>query len=306
MVAPFLSLVVLGTPAAALAKTSTGDSSCRTSVVVNGSSPEVDESVPTELSTSLETGVLARFAVLRRAALPGDRIPLFSPVAFQIDGQLASYYPAYVREVKTLSNGSRYFLIPGFAHPQSIPPARCLPPSQRAERQKLVEQAARLADEPVYCIVLIGREGGPSECEPFAEVEQAPRVFQPTVSQEATVELVPDGVASVRAAYVIGAPVTITVAENVYALTPPAAVRLREHKLLKQGERRVERDKHPTKAQRRRAFNAFLKLVKKVLAEAEPTKLEWLDSAGQPIRTISRPSSKAGGLIELSTVFAAG
>ncbi len=290
----------------ALAASAGNTQSCRPTFVETSTSPEDVESLPAELTSPLEAGVLAQFAVLRRAALPSDRIPALSSVGFQVDSQLASYYPAYVREVKTLADGTRYFLIPGFERAQSVPPAHCLSASQQVQRQKLVEQERQRAAEPVYCIVELGREASGTECEPFAEVAQSVRFFQPDLTEEAIVELAPDGVASVRASYVSGAPVTVAVAENVYALGPRRAILQRGLKALKKLQHRIAGIKHLTTAQRRRELNRLLTRIGKVLVEAEPTKIEWLDGTGGLVRTIGRPSGRAGGLIELSTTVRAG
>jgi hypothetical protein len=292
-VALLLSLVVLTSAPVALAKTSKSLESCELSTGSVKSLLETDDSVPVELSSPLEAGVLSQFAVLRRAALPSDQIPALSPVGGEVDGELVSYYPGYVRQVKVLPNGSRYFLIPGFAKPQSVPPARCLSASQRRERPQLVEQEHKLAAEPVYCIVELGHESTGSSCEPFATIEQSPRVFQPSLSEEAIVELAPDGVSSVRATYVTGPPVVATVEENVYMLAVPKAVRARAQKRLKKVVHRLERAKHATKAEKRRAVEELLKGLEHTLVEVEPHKVEWLSSTGGLVRSIAPSKSSA-------------
>jgi hypothetical protein len=301
-VALLLGIVVLAPAPVALAKTSR---SCELSSGSLKTLLEAGESVPVELSTPLEAGVLSRFAVLRRAALPSDQIPALSPVGGEVDGKLVSYYPGYVRQLKVLPNGSRYFLIPGFEKPQSVPPARCLPASQRRERPQLVEQEHKLAAEPVYCIVKLGHEGSGSSCEPFATIEQSPRAFGPSLSEEPVVELVPDGVSSVRVTYVTGAPVVATVEENAYMLAVPQAVRARTEKRLKKVVRRLGRAKHATKAEKRRALEAFLGALERALAEAGPHKIEWLSSTGGLVRSIARPTS-SGSIRSLDSLTGIG
>jgi hypothetical protein len=291
-VALLVSVVVLMLAPAALAKTPKVSTSCEASSGSIKALVEAAESVPAELSSPLEAGILSRFALLRRAALANDQIPALSPVGAEVDDQLVSYYPGYVRQVKVLPNGSRYFLIPGFVKPQSVPPAHCLPASERRERPKLVEQEHKLAAEPVYCIVGIGHGSPANECEPFAQVEQSPRVFAPTISEEPIVELIPDGVSSVRITYATGSPLVAGVNENEYSFATPEAVRARGEKHLKKVLRHLKHAKHATKAQQRRVLERFLAAFEKTLVEAEPRKVEWLGAGGAVLRTITPPAGK--------------
>jgi hypothetical protein len=294
-VALLAGVLVLALSPAGLAKKPLHSVSCNVSVG-SGTSPE-NEPVPAELAGPLEAGILAKFAVLRRAALPSDQLPALSPVGLELDSQLASYYPGFVRQVKALADGGRYFLIPGFLRQQSIPPARCLPAALRQDRPRLVAQEHKLASEPVYCIVEVGHEDPGSQCEPFAAIEESARVFEPDLSEEeAIAELVPDGVASVRVSYETAAPVVATTAENVYTLIPPRGLVLREHKRLAKLSHRLEHDRHATKAEQRRLLHVFLKAIEKAIAEAEPRKVEWLDSAGELVRSIAPPSTGASNL----------
>jgi hypothetical protein len=283
--------VVLMLAPAALAKTPKQIAACETSGESITTLIEAEESVPAELSSPLEAGILSRFALLRRVALPSDQIPALSPVGGEIDGQLVSYYPGYVRQLQVLPNGSRYFMIPGFAKPQSVPPARCLPASERRDRPALVEQEHKLAAEPVYCIVAIGHESGSSQCEPFAEIEQSPRVFAPSLSEAPIIELIPDGVTSVRITYLGGSSVLAPVDENKYSFTMPAAVRARARKRFTKDLHRLTHAKHKTKAQKRRALEELIAALEKTLVEAQPRKVEWLGSAGELLHSSTPPKS---------------
>src|SRR5271165_3708551 len=258
-VALLVGAVLLALSPAALAKKPLHSVRCDLSVGF-GSSP--GESVPAELSGPLEAGVLSKFAVLRRAALPSDQLPALSPVGVELDAQLASYYPSYVRQVKVVAGGGRYFVIPGLVRPQTIPPARCLSAALRRDRSKLVEQEHKLVTEPVYCIVEIGHENLGSECEPFATIEASPRVFAPNLAEEPIVELVPDGVASVRVTYKTGAPVLATTAENVYTL-PAHGVARKVRRRLERLAHRLEHFKHATKAEQRHILHVFLEALEK-------------------------------------------
>jgi len=292
-VALLVGVVVLMLAPTAQAKTPKLSAGCETSSESITKLIESEESVPAELSSPLEAVVLSRFAILRRAALPSDQIPALSPVGGEIDGELVSYYPGYVRQLKVFPNGSRYFMIPGFAKPQNVPPTRCLPVSERHDHPALVEQEHKLAAEPVYCIVAIGHESGGAQCEPFAEIEQSPRVFTPSLSEAPVIELIPDGVASVRVTYLGGSSVLAPVDENEYSFTMPAAVRSRAKTRFTKDLRRLTDAKHKTKAQKRRVLEELLAALDKTLVEAEPRKVEWLGSAGELLHSSTPPKTSA-------------
>ncbi len=287
---------VFGAAPAGAAKTPGRPSSCSSSVVsVGGLLGSEREAEPKELPGPLEASILSSFAVFRRAAQPSDQLPALSLAGSDLDSELSSYYPGYVRQLLELSDGSRYFAIPAFERPAHIPPAQCLPRSLRSQRPKLVEEQRKRASEPVYCIVRVGGGadlGGP-ECEPFAEVDEGLRVFESAFSQAPIVDLVPDGVASVRIVYRTGAPIVATVGENAFVFTPPKLLTQHLEKILSAVEPgRPAKAKHLTKAQKRRIELAFEKRLERALAEAEPTKIEWLGAGGALLRGISPPSAK--------------
>ena len=78
-VALLVGVAVLMLAPAALAKTPKQIAACETSGESITALIEAEESVPTELSSPLEAGILSRFAVLRRVALASDQIPALSP-----------------------------------------------------------------------------------------------------------------------------------------------------------------------------------------------------------------------------------
>jgi hypothetical protein len=251
-------------------------------------------SPPKELSTPLEATILSSFAIFRRHALASDEPPgLGLPVGgldreLGKDYELASYYPAYVRQPAGLLGGRHYFVIPAFGRTETVPPAHCF---RAGIRRELVEQEHRRSVEPVYCIIESGgNENAPvSGCEPFAQVAGNVRAF--SVSDflgEPTIELVPDGVASVRITYRSTAPVIAQVSENAFLLIPPPTpnshldIELRRlmHRLFA---------KHLTKTQRLRITTEY----NKAYLGTYPTRIEWLDSAGEPVRTLSPPTAES-------------
>ncbi len=91
----------------------------------------------------------------------------------------------------------------------------------------MIEEDRKSAAEVVFCIAQVGGATGlgrKKECEPFADIAKSARAFQTGLSPSQTVELVPDGVASVRVTYAHLAPAMLAVSENSYLLAPPKSV----------------------------------------------------------------------------------
>jgi hypothetical protein len=293
--ASLIGLLGSAAPASA-AHASKRSASCGSSTIVNlGSGPEPE---PKELATPLPASVLGSFAVFRRAALSGDQLPALSSAGSELDGQLASYYSGSVRQLLTLSDGSRFFVIPGLEQAENVPPARCLPKSLRSLRPKLVEQQRKHSAEPVNCIVRVGgpRHVGGSACEPFAETDKSPRVFLSAFTGGPTVDLVPDGVASVRIDYRTVAPIVAGVSENAFVFTAPKALIRRLGETLRSVIGAALSTHHGkarqlTKAQKRHTQRVEEKALEKALLQAEPTRVEWLDGSGALVRSISPPPS---------------
>jgi hypothetical protein len=292
-----LGVALVASPVAQAKSSAGGCSTIPTGGLLGAAS--VGEQVPIELWTPLEAPLLATFGVLRRAVVPSDQIPALSPVGGELDGHIASYYPAYVRELKALPNGVRYYLVPGFPVAETVPPARCLAPALRGERPKLLERARQHAAELVYCIAQLGSTEGHDTCTPFSEVGQAHAIFEDGALLGSAVELVPDGVGSVRFDYGNSKPIVDAVSENSFLFTTPhSAVRAAEatfERLL----RRSPHHRHPTKAQIKAALTLLVKGLEEVAATTAPSKLEWLDAAGAPIRTIVAPKKHGDVLSNL-------
>jgi hypothetical protein len=238
----------------------------------------------------LEAAILSSFAIFRGSALPSDELPALERTDGGLDHELSKvyelsgYYPAYVRQLTGLPDGRRYFVIPAFGRSEAVPPARCLPAKVR--RELIAVQHRRLV-ELVDCIIETG--GGwrtpPLGCEPFAAIDESGRVFQSSVFVgEPTVELVPDGVASVRIVYREAPPMVVPVSENAFLLTPPPRTARLEAELKRLYPRLVA--KHLTKSQSVRVALQW----DRTIDEANPIKIEWLNDSGGLVRTIRAPS----------------
>lgn len=258
-----------------------------------------------KLTSPLATAILSDFAIFRRSALPKDTLTGLKSKGDGLDRELSkvyevsAYYPAYVRQLTRLPGGRRYFVIPAYRRAEAVLPAHCLPAGAR-ERRLLVGENRRRLVEPVSCIIEVGgrQNEPPLGCEAFAAIDEAGRVFEPDLFKEPIVELVPDGVASVRIAYRETPPIHIPVSENAFSFTPPPPT-----PRIKAELKRLEPSlfaKHLTRSQRRR----FTMQWDKAVQETEPTKIEWLDSAGGLIRTISRPTAASNSATSVGNLRA--
>lgn len=266
---------------------------------------------PRPLTTPLDAAILARFDLFRRPALPSDT-PSVRGLAggtlareLSQDYTLASYYPAYVRELTVQSGGRRYYVVPAFGRREALPRAGCV---SAGARRELVAQQQRRSVEPVVCIVEAGGQvDQPAGCEPFAATDQYAGIFQSGDSSgDLIISLVPDGVASVGISYRARAPIVVAASENAILFTPPPP----SHRLtadqdllsrLQVGEYCYRtsphahwqcRSTHRTKAQRLQ-YTKTLADYRQVVAASDPTKIEWLGATGGLIRTIDPPTASS-------------
>jgi hypothetical protein len=275
--------------------------------------------LPKALSTPLDAAILSSFTIFRRPPLPSDEPPGLNLAAgglgreFYKAYKLLSYYPAYVRQLTRLPDGRRYFVIPAYGRSEAVVPAHCLAGGMR-KRRALVEEQYRRLVEPVDCIIEVGgsENAPPRGCEPFAAVGEAGRVFKPALYEEPIVELVPDGVASVRIAYRETPAIVVAVSENAFLFTPPPPTPRVEAELKRLIRlERLERlepaivTTHPTTAQRPTAQRRRITLQwDKTVEETEPTRIEWLDSAGRLVRALSPPTAESNSATSVGNLDA--
>jgi hypothetical protein len=255
---------------------------------------------PKELASSLEPGLIAAFGVLRRGAQPSDEPPQASGALAQElrkDYELAAYFPALVRRLVRLPSGREYFVIPAFARPEAVAPTYCS--SASTHRQLVAEQQRRKTD-PVACFIELGepRTAPAPGCEPFLEVNQQLRAFGVSdFVRTPDIEMVPDGVASVRVSYRDVAPFSVPVSENAFYLVPPPTPHNSVSALMKRllpgipSSNTARRDR--STAQWNRTFVYTL-----------PTKIEWLDQGGGLVRVVPPPTRASIAATSLGQLLA--
>lgn len=265
------------------------------------------EAEPVELAGAPEPEALSRFGVLRRAAGPADQLPPLNWIGLRLGFELASYYPGYIRQLVQRPDGSRYFLIPGFKRVPTLPPAQCLP--------KRLRNLPQPKPEPVYCVAGIGatvsRLANPN-CQTLGEIETGGALADPYFSSSFAVDLVPDGVATVRLVYRGGIVITAPVSENAFSFTPPPEPIARERAAFKRLERTFDvgrksksksnsKHKRLTKRQRERRAQAAIKLLTHVLSLLPPKQVQWLDAGGHVLRSFTPRRDHNGFLVTVGT-----
>jgi hypothetical protein len=264
---------------------------------------------PHAVSTALDPAILARYALFRRAAQPADAPPPRTLAGRTLAGEvaqdftLASWYPAEVRKLDTRTRAS-YYVIPAFGRREAVP-SSCRPAGVRRE---LVAQERRRLTESVACvIVVVPGESTQGDCEPFAAIEAQADVFASGGVTDPIVLLVPDGVASLRISYRSRPPVMVPVAGNTVVFAPPPLSR--RLRALQERAMRLEAqvggcyrtgrtpwvcgNPHLTKAQNDRLeirFKHARAAYDRAVVAAEPTQVDWLNPAGNVVRTLTPPT----------------
>jgi hypothetical protein len=257
--------------------------------------PLLSSSVPIAETKALDPAITGTFAVLRRAAAPEDQPPLFNPLNEDLGYQLRSYLPAYLRQLASDPDGERYFLIVGFERGFPLPPAQCLPKEVRRHVAQLIAEQRKRENQPVYCVDDIGphRTQYGASCQPFASIQTGAGLIASAQSTSDVIELVPDGVATVRLLYRRGTTITSSVANNEFDFTPPqgpikeARARVRRLFLTLRRDRLAHRKGS-------RDVRSLLKRLRDIDRQLPPDKVEWLGANGQLIRSF-QPRIESGG-----------
>jgi hypothetical protein len=110
--------------------------------------------------------------------------------------------------------------------------------------------------------------------------------------------MVPNGVSAVRVVYPRGLTVTAGVSENAFLLSVPLTIQRDRRKVERQMER-VHFPAHPKKKQVRALEKVLMRLGRRLQAEAEPLRVEWLGPGGSTVRVVPRPKSPNGQLLAI-------
>jgi hypothetical protein len=254
--------------------------------------------VPSAESAALDPSVTGAFAILRRPAGPADALPPLNPLKEDLGYQLRSYFPAYIRQLVTDAEGEHYFLVIGFPRVFALPPAACLPRELRRNLSKLLARQRMRENQLLFCIDDVGPkrpEYGGGQCLPFAAVQSGANLIASAMSHSDVIELVPDGVATVRLLYHGGNVVAVPVSGNEFTFTPPQRP-IKEAELDFRQIRPLPSGRHPNARQRARAFRRYIRLLVQTTRELSPETVQWLGASGQLIRSF-RPRAEGGSLI---------
>jgi hypothetical protein len=263
--------------------------SCRNSILGG-----VREQPTAQLPGTLEASVLAEYAVFARPQVASDLPPLLNTAGASLEFRLQGYYAGEIRQLIALPDGRRWLAVPGFQRTFKVPPAICLPKAVRKHRAQLVQEETQRATQPAYCIVEVGSKqgifGGEGECTPFSEVDEQQALFGAGFGFESSsaVSIVPNGVSTVRVVYPRGLTVTLQVHENAVLLTVPTTIRSEVRKARHETDR-IHFPKHPSRAQVRRLRKTLERLQRRLQAEAEAVRIEWLGPGGAAVKVIPRP-----------------
>ena len=167
---------------------------------------------PTPSTAAPPADVLGRFGVLARPATIADQVPVLNTLGLDLAGaiSLGSYDSGYIRFLATLPANRQLFLIPGSPAKLALPPPSCLPAKARGPLEQIMDDQAKLARGPVFCLAVIGSRsasvGAPSACFPFALEPNGyaiASVGQNTIGNPSRTlaGLVPDGVSSVALSF---------------------------------------------------------------------------------------------------------
>jgi hypothetical protein len=254
------------------------------------------ERLPSIATAPLDPGVIGTFGLLRRPAGPEDQLPPLNRLGEQLQGRLSSYFPDEIRQVSKDAEGERYFVILGFAQVSPIPPARCLPKKLRPRRPELVARQHQQESEPVYCLENIDRHRGfyeSGDCQPFAAISLGGVFIRSAASATDVVDLVPDGVATVRISYRDGEVLSAPVSGNAFSFTPPKApIKKAKAALVRFG--RAHRGSHLSNRQREHLLRVFFALLEREIRALAPTNVQWLGAAGGVLRSFTPSSPEAG------------
>lgn len=258
---------------------------------------------PTTIADPLDPALLAQYAILRRVGTAVDQPPPINSLGEQLDFGLR-YNPLYLRQLTQRPGGRRFFVAPGFPRAMPVPPTRCLPPSLRAQRPRLVEEELKREREPLACVVTYSPNepsvdsvisyGGES-CPRFRDVTKYEYLTSGLLSGNEQAGILPDGIAAVRVHFQRAPTVQVAVAENFYLYRSDPARRRALFRRLHQLALRLYGPHSPrSRADRRKLRHAIATLTERALLEFTPTRVDLLAADGHVLKVAKRPKRRAG------------
>ncbi len=261
--------------------------------------PAWHKQAPQLISSSLPQRIQSRYAIFRRLADPKDTprggTKMFvNALATQFE--IGSYYGTFVRRLTGLAGNREYFVVPGFARPRPLYPSGCGTVAQR--RRRTEERRHRIA-EPIFCIgeIVLDKKAVPISCEPFAAVPHGLAIFESSgVMHTPVVQLVPDGVATLRIDYRETPPMIFNVTTNTFTFTPslPSA---RVGAELAQLAPRLSSSNRQQRLEAIRLWNA-------AIDETRPIKAEWRSGDGGLLRALNPPGIRTVEAISVGNLRA--
>lgn len=249
--------------------------------------------LPQNLPTAPDPSLLAILGVLRRPQVPAD-IPSTSPFPAPF---LAGIEVGYERLLATTPDGQRYFLIPGFLRPPSVP-TNCMPPlsPQQRHQQQLIAQQLRSHPRFTFWIAQMGRNGVGGSGGGAPATAAAINAGLDTSggfgisggsaqyeTEYGTINgLVPDGVASVTLRYRRRADRTLAVTNNFFVLTV--------HRRIK----RLAVHHTPQGVPVPPVVPSPFPTPSGAIGAIAPIEIAWRDAQGSVIKTIRQPAYCAG------------
>jgi len=254
------------------------------------------------LAQPLPASLVAQLSILRRAQGPQDQLPPLSPLGELGGLELGSYYTTGIRRLATESDGTEFFVIPGFRRPLPPVPLSCvtrgLGPKKRSRVLALIKQEQAQPQQPVYCLATLGGTSTPTfDCTDFSMIATGFAITRSGDGSHAVlVGLVPDGVGSVVISYAGHPAAPAPASENFFIETDPsaAAVQAIQNRIRRIELRGAGRRGFPSLGRGKR--RKLIGLERQALKDSQPTSVDWVGPDGHLIKHfVGPPSSPTTG-----------
>jgi hypothetical protein len=194
---------------------------------------------------------------------------------------LGSYYSDAVRRIAP----GEYLLI-GHRPFVGVPPARCLPKHERAERKKLLRQARAGAAALTYCLSTLRIDS----CWPVTNLTSEADIAVQELESDHVQEIVPDDVSTVVLTYRSGESQTISVSNNILNFNVPAAlarpVRATQYKIDAILAAQIHKNGRPLSRAQKHALAADRRHEQREERQLVPAAVVWRTATGVALRTL--------------------